>query len=166
MKNKYNGDEVIYSLVIFLFIVLIYLFFTQPAHSQNFAFCAVGEHPAYREGAMHCVPNPPKMDKTQWVLTGTDFAVRMADAYTTRHDLTHGSVEDILPPCIANHNATMYTYSATVAVVIELGSRILVRHHHPRWAKLVTSLDIGFDGYAVAGNIRANQKAIADGWTQ
>ena len=145
MKNKYNGDEVIYSLVIFLFIVLIYLFFTQPAHSQNFAFCAVGEHPAYREGAMHCVPNPPKMDKIQWSLIAADAGVRGLDAYSTHWALSHNNVEDYLPSGLAENNAAMWVYSESIVAINGFVSWELVRHHHPRWAKVVQCVDIGYD---------------------
>lgn len=96
-----------------------------------------------------------------WINRGLvmgDFAVRMADATTTRIDLTGGcncrESGFLMPNSIAGSTPAMFTFSAGISVGLDLGSRFAWNHGHHTLARLIPIGDIAIDGSAVLRNIR------------
>lgn len=97
------------------------------------------------------IPDAPKpaptihLDRTQWALLTIDAGVRGLDVYSTRRMLQGPNHEMFLPDVISHHVPMMIAYSAGTVGMNYLAARELVKHHHPRLAKLVVMVDVGQD---------------------
>jgi hypothetical protein len=85
---------------------------------------------------------------TTKALVGADFAVRLGDAYSTHLFMTDKCKclhEAEIGP-IANTNASMYSYSITVATGVQALSYELWKHHHSRMARVLQVAEVAGDG--------------------
>jgi len=109
------------------------------------------------------LPDAPKsrLDRTDYALLAADASARMLDAYSTRQALSHGNREMFLPSAIASHDWTMYAYSGSVVVANYYAAKFLIRHRHPRIAKMVLSIDIAQDApWAIHNLFLPSQPAV------
>lgn len=100
------------------------------------------------------VPDAPKphLDRTDWVLLAADAGSRALDTYSTHWALTqyemnsHGvkvlaNHEMFLPGFVANHTPVLAGVEAGMVAADFMTARYLVRHHHPRLAKVALMAD-------------------------
>lgn len=87
----------------------------------------------------------PRLDRTDWALLTADAASRALDVYSTRCMLRQGDHEKLLPGFVANHASTMIAYSAGAVAMDYFAARYLVRHRHPRLAKIALMADFAQD---------------------
>ena len=105
-------------------------------------------------------PKPQQIDHVEWGLLATDAGVRGLDVYSTHHMLQNGNRELFLPSAIADHVPAMAVYSAGTVVVDWYFSRMLTRHHHRRWAHLLTSVDISTTAPWAVHNLYLSNRMI------
>jgi hypothetical protein len=90
-----------------------------------------------------CVSQEPvKLDKAEWSLLIADAGVRGLDVYTTHLALSRGNKEHTLPGWVVNHPAVMSLYSGGVVATQYFVAKSLVKHHHSKWAKVMTTVDL------------------------
>jgi hypothetical protein len=100
-------------------------------------------------------PKPqPKMDKVQWSLLTADAGFRALDVYSTRRALANPrNHESILPDWISSSTPALIGFEATVVTAEYFGARLLIKHHHPRWAKVLTAIDLSGVAYSSVNNL-------------
>ena len=85
----------------------------------------------------------PQKDHVETALLFGAAASRALDVYSTHQMLNCGYQEIVLPKAIADRTASMAVYSAGAFTLDWMIARHLERHGHHKWARTVTSIDIG-----------------------
>lgn len=106
--------------------------------------------------AQSVLPVKPRFDRIQWSELAADAGAHALDAYSTHYFLGHGYTEAILPDWISHSNGRMWAYSGIVVGANFLLAHELVKHHHPRLAKVATAIDVGFVTNAGISNLNVN----------
>ena len=96
----------------------------------------------------------PRIGRFTWTLLAAAGGARALDAYSTQRMLKNNcssgrqiagtstcNYEQNLPGVIANHKAGIYAFDGAVWASEFIVTRLLVRHHHPRLARLVPLID-------------------------
>jgi hypothetical protein len=96
----------------------------------------------------------PRIDGLTWTILAADGGARALDAYSTRRMLKNScssglqmagtstcNYEQNLPGFIANHTSGMYAFDGVVWLSEVAATRLLVRHHHRRLARLIPFMD-------------------------
>jgi hypothetical protein len=93
------------------------------------------------------------LGRIDWSLLAADAAARSLDVYSTHLALSEGFHELILPKAIADHTPAMAAYSAGCVASDYLWARYLVKHHHPKLAKIVILGDASQDAIFAVHNL-------------
>lgn len=84
----------------------------------------------------------PRLDRIDWALLATDAGARALDAYSTRKMLGNNNHEKFLPGFVANHTPALVVFEGGMVTLNYFAARNLVRHRHPKLAKLVIAADV------------------------
>lgn len=97
----------------------------------------------------------PHIDRLTWTVLAAAGGARALDAYSTQRMLKNNcssgrqiagtstcNYEQNLPGFIANHQAGIYAFEGAAWASEFMATRSLVRHHHPRLARLVPLIDL------------------------
>ena len=118
---------------------------------------------ALAAGVIRNPPTAPKkvhFDRELKALLITDAALRIGgDTASTRWHLGHGFQEDMLPAAIVKTTPRMAAFETGIVVFEAVAARQLVKHHHPKLAKLGLLIDIGFVAPTVAHNFLIDAEA-------
>ncbi|MGA8086088.1 MAG: hypothetical protein WCA10_02205 [Terracidiphilus sp.] len=96
----------------------------------------------------------PRIDGLTWTLLAADGGARALDAYSTRRMLKNNcgsghqmagtstcNYEQNLPGFITNHPAGIYAFDGAVWLTEFTATRLLIRRHHRRVARLIPFID-------------------------
>lgn len=97
--------------------------------------------------AAQVIPDAPKphFDRTDWALLAADAGSRALDTYSTRWALENGNHEKFLPDFISHNTARLAIAEGVMVGVDYLVARQLVRHRHPKLAKVALMVDFAQD---------------------
>ena len=105
-------------------------------------------------------PNKVHFDRELKALILTDAALRIGgDTTSTRWTLGHGTTEAMLPAAIVKTTPGLAAFETGIVAFEVVAARQLVKHHHPKLAKLGVMIDIGFVAPTVARNFYGDVKA-------
>jgi hypothetical protein len=108
--------------------------------------------------ALPQAPQPqPKFGKVDWTLIAADASVRALDVYSTHQMLKNGYHEIVLPKFIADHTPAMAAYSTGCVASDYMVARMLIKHHHPKLARIVVAVDASQDAYWAVHNLTLKQ---------
>jgi hypothetical protein len=91
-------------------------------------------------------PRPQKeprknLNRIDWYLLASDAGIRTLDFYSTRAALHRGNHEKFLPGFVVNHTASLAAFEGGMVALDYFAARKLIRHHHPRIARIVLLAD-------------------------
>jgi hypothetical protein len=95
----------------------------------------------------------PKFDRTDWALLSAVAGSRALDTYSTRWMLGQGDHELILPGFVVNHTPVLAGVEAGSVVADYFATRYLMRHHHPKLAKIALMADFAADAPGAIHNL-------------